>query len=73
MVLRVRVAIDFRDGTVELEAEKILTVERDTKHRPRSLTADPVVLMFEPFTILNTGEHTNNQTVSDLKRLEQRS
>ena len=42
---------------------------RGVEHRPRSLTAEPVVLMFEPATTLNTGNAKSDLTVSDLKRL----
>lgn len=69
-VLRGRIAIDFRDGTVELGKGEYLTVPRTVEHRPRSLTDEPVVLMFEPSTTLNTGEATSDLTVSDLKRLQ---
>jgi len=55
LVLSGRIAIDFRDGTVELDEGDYLTVPRTIEHRPRSLTEEPVVLMFEPSTTLNTG------------------
>ena len=70
LVLRGRVAIDFRDGTVELGAGDFIVVPRTVEHRPRSLTEEPVVLMFEPATTLNTGDAVSDLTVSDLKRLQ---
>lgn len=70
LVLRGRIAIDFRDGTVELGEGEYMTVPRTVEHRPRSLTDEPVVLMFEPATTLNTGDATSDLTVSDLKRLK---
>ena len=70
MVLRGRIAIDFRDGAVELEEGDFLVVPRAVEHRPRSLTEQPIVLMFEPSTTLNTGDSDSDLTVSDLKRLE---
>ncbi|TIT39069.1 MAG: cupin domain-containing protein, partial [Mesorhizobium sp.] len=39
------------------------------EHRPRSLSEEPVVLMFEPATTLNTGNAKSDLTVADLKRL----
>jgi mannose-6-phosphate isomerase-like protein (cupin superfamily) len=69
LVLRGRVAIDFRDGTVELGEGDFVVVPRAIEHRPRSLTSQPVVLMFEPATTLNTGDAKSNLTVADLKRL----
>ncbi len=69
LVLRGRIAIDFREGTVELEQGDFLNVVRGTEHRPRSLTDEPVVLMFEPATTLNTGDVQSDLTVSELKYL----
>ena len=69
LVLRGRIAIDFRDGSVELGNGDFLVVPHGTEHRPRSLTHEPVVLMFEPATTLNTGDSESDLTVTDLKRL----
>ena len=69
LVLRGRIAIDFRDKTVEMGEGEFLVVNRGVEHRPRSLTPEPVVLMFEPATTLNTGDATSNLTVANLKRL----
>jgi mannose-6-phosphate isomerase-like protein (cupin superfamily) len=69
LVLRGRIAIDFRDGTVELSSGEFIVVPRAVDHRPRSLSEEPVVLMFEPATTLNTGNAKSDLTVADLKRL----
>jgi mannose-6-phosphate isomerase-like protein (cupin superfamily) len=69
LVLRGRIAIDFRDGTVELASGEFIVVPRGVEHRPRSLSEEPVVLMFEPATTLNTGNARSDLTVADLKRL----
>ena len=69
LVLRGKIAIDFRDGSVELDVGDYITVPRTVEHRPRSLTEEPVVLMFEPATTLNTGDAESDLTVADLKRL----
>src|SRR5262245_4345371 len=69
LVLRGRIAIDFRDGAVELGEGEFIVVPKTVEHRPRSLTDEPVVLMFEPATTLNTGNATSDLTVTDLKRL----
>ena len=69
LVLRGRIAIDFRDGAVELGEGDFIVVPRTVEHRPRSLTPEPVVLMFEPATTLNTGNAKSDLTVSELKRL----
>jgi mannose-6-phosphate isomerase-like protein (cupin superfamily) len=69
LVLRGRIAIDFRDGSVELGSGEFIVVPRAVEHRPRSLSKEPVVLMFEPATTLNTGNAKSDLTVADLKRL----
>ncbi|TKB66970.1 MAG: cupin domain-containing protein [Mesorhizobium sp.] len=69
LVLRGRIAIDFRDGTVELGSGDFIVVPRAVEHRPRSLSEEPVVLMFEPATTLNTGNAKSDLTVTELKRL----
>ncbi len=69
LVLRGRIAIDFRDGAVELGEGDFMVVPRKVEHRPRSLTHEPVVLMFEPATTLNTGNAESDLTVSELNRL----
>jgi len=69
LVLRGQIAIDFRDGAVELGEGDFLVVPRGVEHRPRSLTHEPVVLMFEPATTLNTGNAKSDLTVTELDRL----
>jgi mannose-6-phosphate isomerase-like protein (cupin superfamily) len=69
LVLRGRIAIDFRDGPVELGEGEFLVIPRGLEHRPRALTTEPVVLMFEPATTLNTGDADSKLTVSELERL----
>ena len=69
LVLRGRIAIDFRDGVVELGEGDFLVVPKTVEHRPRSLTSEPVVLMVEPNTTLNTGNAESALTVRDLGRL----
>lgn len=69
LVLRGRIAIDFRDGTVELGSGEFIVVPRAVEHRPRSLSEGPVVLMFEPATTLNTGNAKSDLTVAELTRL----
>jgi mannose-6-phosphate isomerase-like protein (cupin superfamily) len=69
LVLRGKIAIDFRDGAVELGEGDFIVVPKAVEHRPRSLTKEPLVLMFEPATTLNTGNAQSELTVTDLKRL----
>jgi mannose-6-phosphate isomerase-like protein (cupin superfamily) len=69
LVMRGRIALDFRDGSVELGEGDFIVVPRGTEHRPRAVTREPVVLMFEPATTLNTGNAVSDLTVAELKRL----
>ncbi|HEV7255143.1 MAG TPA: cupin domain-containing protein [Mesorhizobium sp.] len=69
LVMKGRIAIDFRDGVAELGEGDFLVVPRGVEHRPRALTHEPIVLMFEPVTTLNTGNALSDLTVADLKRL----
>jgi len=69
LVLRGRIAIDFRDGSVELGENDFIVVPHGVEHRPRSLTPEPVVVLFEPSTTLNTGNAKSDLTVAELDRL----
>ncbi len=69
LVLRGRIVLDFRDGSVELGEGDFLVVPKTVEHRPRSLTHEPVVLMFEPATTVNTGNAESDLTVTELNRL----
>ncbi|MBL8577511.1 MAG: cupin domain-containing protein [Mesorhizobium sp.] len=69
LVLRGKLAIDFRDGVVELDEGDFIVVPRGVEHRPRSMTTEPIVLMFEPSTTLNTGNAKSDLTVAKPKRL----
>ena len=70
LVLKGRIAIDFRDGSVELGEGDFLVVPRGVEHRPRSITSEPIVLMVEPSTTLNTGNAQSALTVTQLNRLQ---
>ncbi|MEM9331372.1 MAG: cupin domain-containing protein [Pseudomonadota bacterium] len=69
LVLKGQIAIDFRDGTVEMGEGEFMVVPKKVEHRPRSLSDKPIVLMFEPATTLNTGNVDSDLTVHNLKRL----
>ena len=70
LVLKGRIAIDFRDGVVELGEGDFTVVPKTVEHRPRSLSHEPVVVMFEPGSTVNTGDLDGSElTVNNLKRL----
>lgn len=70
LVLKGQIAIDFRDGSVVLDAGDFLVVPRGLEHRPRALSHEPIVLMVEPSTTINTGDARSAKTVTDLNRLQ---
>ena len=69
LVIEGRIAIDFRDGSIELGPNDLIVVPHGTEHRPRSVTDEALVLMVEPSTTLNTGTVTTERTVAQLERL----
>ena len=69
LVLRGRIALEFRDGMVELGEGDFLCVPRGVEHRPRALSHQPVVVMVEPAGTLNTGDVVSALTVATPKRL----
>lgn len=69
LVLKGAIAIDFRDGLVELGEGDFVVVPRAVEHRPRALTHEPIVLMVEPSTTINTGNAASALTVTELNRL----
>ncbi len=68
LVLSGRLAIEFRDRTVELEPGEICIVPRGVDHRP--VAAEEVhILLFEPASTLNTGNVRTDRTVDRPQRL----
>lgn len=62
-----RMAIDFRNGTVELDPGDMLVVPRGVEHRPRTISEEVELLLFEPASTLNTGEQRNERTRDELE------
>jgi len=54
IVLGGRMAIDFRDGRVELAEGEMFVVRKGVKHRPRA-QQECQVLVVEPRGVVNTG------------------
>jgi mannose-6-phosphate isomerase-like protein (cupin superfamily) len=68
LVHRGRFRMEFRDRVVELAAGDFLVVPRGVEHRP--VADDEVeVVLFEPATVLNTGNVRGERTVDVLERL----
>ena len=68
LVHRGRLRMEFRDRVVELGPGQMIVVPRGVEHRPVADDETEIVL-FEPAGTLNTGNVTNERTVSDLTRV----
>jgi len=60
--------MEFRDKNVLLKAGEFLIVPRGIEHRPVA-EIEVRVLLFEPATTLNTGEHHNERTKEVLEKI----
>jgi mannose-6-phosphate isomerase-like protein (cupin superfamily) len=67
-VVKGRMRIRFRDRDVPLEANELLIVPRGVEHMPVA-EEEAWILLFEPKSTLNTGNVTNERTVSELQRI----
>ncbi len=67
-VLKGRLTIEFRDGSVELAPGECVVVPRGVEHRPVA-EEETHILMFEPASTLNTGNVRSERTVEDPERL----
>ena len=63
LVVKGRFRMDFRDDAVWLEEGECIIVPRGVEHRPMA-EDEAHVLLFEPALTLNTGNVSNEMTVS---------
>jgi len=68
LVIKGRFRMEFRDHQVWLEEGEFLIVQRAVEHRPVA-DEEAHVLPFEPASVLNTGNVTNERTVPTLERI----
>ena len=68
LVIKGRFRMEFRDRQVWLEEGEFLIVPRGVEHRPVA-DEEAHVLLFEPASVLNTGNVTNERTVETLERI----
>lgn len=64
IVLHGNMAIDFRDGPIELTAGEMIVVPRGVEHRPRA-EDECQTLLVEPAGTLNTGDVGGELTAPD--------
>ena len=67
-VVEGEMAIEFRDGRVELKAGEMFVVPRGVEHRPVA-EEEAHVLLFEPVSTLNTGNVEDELTLPELERI----
>lgn len=68
LVVKGRIRIHFRDRDVDLEEGEFLVVPRGVEHMPVA-DEEAHVLLFEPATVLNTGDVRNERTLEQLERI----
>jgi mannose-6-phosphate isomerase-like protein (cupin superfamily) len=68
LVIKGRFRMEFQDRQVWLEEGEFLIVPMGVEHRPVA-DEEAHVLLFEPASVLNTGNVTNERTVQVLERI----
>lgn len=68
LVLKGELKMEFRNKTITLKENEFLIVPKGTEHRPVA-DVEVSLLLFEPAGTLNTGDHLNERTRSDLEWL----
>lgn len=60
--------MEMRDKTVTVNEGEFIIMPRGVEHRPVA-KEEVEIMLFEPATTINTGNITNEKTVTDLERL----
>jgi mannose-6-phosphate isomerase-like protein (cupin superfamily) len=68
LVVKGAMRILLRDGEIRLGEGEFAVVPRGVEHLPVA-DEEAHVLLFEPKTVLNTGDVVNERTVADLQRV----
>jgi len=68
LVVEGEFTMEFRNKTVHLKKGEFLIVPKTVEHRPVA-EKEVSVLLFEPATTLNTGEHNNHLTRNNLENI----
>ncbi|MBF2051166.1 MAG: cupin domain-containing protein [Leptolyngbya sp. IPPAS B-1204] len=68
LVINGQFRMEFRDQTVELHEGEFIIVPRGVEHRPVA-ESEVSVLLFEPASVLNTGNVKNERTVVELETI----
>jgi mannose-6-phosphate isomerase-like protein (cupin superfamily) len=68
LVVKGRLRIKLRDGEVDLDEGEFVIIPRGVEHLPVA-DEEAHVLLFEPKSVLNTGDVVNERTVAELGRV----
>jgi mannose-6-phosphate isomerase-like protein (cupin superfamily) len=68
LVVKGEITIHLRDGDVRLGEGEFLIIPRGVEHKPVA-QEEAHVLLFEPKTVLNTGDVVNELTRPELERI----
>ena len=68
LVVKGEIVIRLRDGDVRLSEGEFLIIPRGVEHKPYA-EEEAHVLLFEPKTVLNTGDVVNERTRPVLERI----
>ena len=68
LVVKGEMTIRLRDGDIELGEGEFVIIPRGVEHKPVA-AAEAHVLLFEPKTVLNTGDVVNERTRPELERV----
>ena len=68
LVVQGSFTMELPDRKVRLEAGEFLIVPRGVEHMPAA-DEETEILLFEPKTVLNTGNLVNDRTVAELERI----
>lgn len=68
LVVSGRLKIKLRDGEIDLAEGEFVIIPRGVEHLPVA-EREAHVLLFEPKTVVNTGNVVNERTVADLERV----
>lgn len=64
LVLKGSFVMQLRDGDIELKEGECMVIPKGVEHCP-SAEEEVCVMLFEPASTLNTGDHTSDRTVAD--------
>ena len=68
LVVKGRIRILLRDGEVSLDEGEFVIIPRGVEHNPVA-EEEAHVILFEPKSVLNTGDVRNERTLPELQRI----